>query len=193
MNALNSMDCSSLLYDFSFHLSPWHKRVMLKRIRTELIFSNFYVSVSSGILSQRMFVMLPCGGVGVRENTDTALLFSKALNERDIKQSLRLMKDNMVSKRSDRSHERKFQERQDIKKEKRVWLAQRLPDSPCWTMTSQTNENNMFMTGDKRNASDFIVRARWTVMPVCEQMDPATWIWSRNWRVKLTFLLLSHS
>lgn len=27
----------------------------------------------------------------------------------------------------------------------------------------------MSMTRDKRNASDFIVRARWTVMPVCEQ------------------------
>ncbi len=50
-------------------------------------------------------------------------------------------------------------------------MAQRLPDSPCRTMTSQANENNMCMTRDKRNASDFIVRARWTVMPVCEQTE----------------------
>lgn len=42
-------------------------------------------SVSSGILSQRMFVMLPCGGVGVRENSHTAPKCSKALNERAIK------------------------------------------------------------------------------------------------------------
>lgn len=54
-------------------------------------------------------------------------------------------------------------------------------------MTSQTNENNVFKTRDKRNASDFIVRARWTVMPACEQMDPATWICSRNRSVKLIF------
>lgn len=29
----------------------------------------------------------------------------------------------------------------------------------------------MCMTRDKRNASDFIVQARWTVMPVCEQTE----------------------
>lgn len=64
-------------------------------------------SVSSGILSQRMFVMLPCGGVGVRENSRTAPKCSKALNERDIKKekkSVCLMKDGIVSKTSDRSH-----------------------------------------------------------------------------------------
>lgn len=33
-----------------------------------------HFSVSSGILSQRMFVMLPCGGVGVRENIQTLTL-----------------------------------------------------------------------------------------------------------------------
>lgn len=43
-----------------------------------------------------------------------------------------------------------------------------LPDSPCQTMTSQTNVNNMSMTKDKRNASDFFVRARGIVTPVVE-------------------------
>lgn len=77
----------------------------------------------------------------------------------------------MFKRKPTKSSERKLQERQDIKEEKKVGLAQRerLPDSPCRTMTSQTNENNMSMTRDKRNASNFIVRARWTVMPVCEQ------------------------
>lgn len=37
-------------------------------------------------------------------------------------------------------------------------------------MTSQANENSMSVTRDKRNALDFIVHARWTAMPVCEQI-----------------------
>uniref|UniRef100_A0A674PBY7 Histone deacetylase n=1 Tax=Takifugu rubripes TaxID=31033 RepID=A0A674PBY7_TAKRU len=50
----------------------------------------------AGILSQRMFVMLPCGGVGVRGNIQSQVDNSpKALREIDLKQSLLLMKDNI--------------------------------------------------------------------------------------------------
>lgn len=61
---------------------------------------NCPFSVSTGILSQRMFVMLPCGGVGVSETMLTQVDNSaKALHEIDLKQSLLLMKDNIISKR----------------------------------------------------------------------------------------------
>lgn len=68
---------------------------------------NCSFSVSTGILSQRMFVMLPCGGVGVRENIQSQVDNSpKALHEMDLKQSLLLMKDNIVSKRRQGTQER---------------------------------------------------------------------------------------
>lgn len=62
-----------------FHQSSWHWRVMLIRIWTWNVLNLWrnvfmHLSVSSGILSQRMFVMLPCGGVGVRENIQTLTL-----------------------------------------------------------------------------------------------------------------------
>lgn len=64
-------------------------------------------SVSTGILSQRMFVMLPCGGVGVRENFQTEVDNSpKALHEIDQKPSLLLMKSNIISKRRQGTQEK---------------------------------------------------------------------------------------
>lgn len=51
--------------------------------------------------------MLPCGGVGVRENIQSQVDNSpKALHEIDLKQSLFLMKDNIVSKRLQGTQER---------------------------------------------------------------------------------------
>lgn len=64
-------------------------------------------AVSTGILSQRMFVMLPCGGVGVRENIQTQVDNSpKALHEIDLKQLLLSMKDNIISKRRQGTQEK---------------------------------------------------------------------------------------
>lgn len=126
-------------------------------------------SVSSGILSQRMFVMLPCGGVGVRENSHTAPKCSKALNDRDIKK-----KKNRCAWWKTVLFQRRatgptrctgFHQRQDIKEEKRVWSAPRLPDSPCETMTIALIWPTCSWPGIKeKKPSDFTVRARWTVM-----------------------------
>lgn len=59
----------------------WHERITLARLnKTKLhLVINVWMHNKtikflfwfSGILSQRTFVMLPCGGVGVRENTHT--------------------------------------------------------------------------------------------------------------------------
>lgn len=51
--------------------------------------------------------MLPCGGVGVRENIQTQVDNSpKALREIDPKQLLLLMKDNIISKRRQGTQEK---------------------------------------------------------------------------------------
>lgn len=47
----------------------------------------------------------------------------------------------------------------------------KLPDDLHRTVTIQTNRNNMRMTRDKRNASNFIVCARRLEMRVCEQTE----------------------
>lgn len=51
--------------------------------------------------------MLPCGGVGVRENIQTQVDNApKALHEIDLKQLLLLMKDNIISKRRQGTQEK---------------------------------------------------------------------------------------
>ena len=67
--------------------------------------------------------------------------------------------------------------------------------SPCRTMTNQSIKNNMSMTKDKRKALDFIVRARWTAMPICRQQLRGKMEWRRklvanmDLTTKLTFIL----
>lgn len=85
------------------------------------------VSVFSGILSQRMFVMLPCGGVGVREKIHTNAHFifhhnsaKLLMNAIQYTTLAALTKDDIVSKKIIKDKQQKItrhkeKERQDIK------------------------------------------------------------------------------
>lgn len=93
--------------------------------------------VSTGILSQRMFVMLPCGGVGVRESSHTRLC-----NAPQSPRGGRVIERISASDESQYCFKDKptgpgrSAQRQDIKEEKRVRSrAPRSPDSPSETMT----------------------------------------------------------
>lgn len=128
--------------------------------------------IFSGILSQRMFVMLPCGGVGVR-NMHTHIhssifghSYSPISSGKPHSTTQSLVEIQYYLKK--KSRKRKLEKRQDIKKEKRV--GKRLADSPCRTMTSETNKNSMSMTEDKRNL--------WFHCP--SQMDSNATLWTNK-------------
>lgn len=126
-----------------------------------------------------MFVMLPCGGVGVRENTHTHTqlhFWSYCKSPKLLMKAIQYCVDERryCFKEKHRRQERENDRKHSALKRKRelAWPSANV----CLTVRVgpwqvSANENNMSMTRDKRNASDFIVRARWTVMPVCEQTE----------------------